>query len=83
MTSSLPSYDLSRLFSGHTRHASGSGSGSGGGGEALVEEAALSSRDSDLSASDSDLRAMTDSLSTVSWDTDITEDQEDNDESRD
>ena len=79
MTSSLPSYDLSRLFSGHTRHASGSG----GGGEALVEEAALSSRDSDLSASDSDLRAMTDSLSTVSWDTDITEDQEDNDESRD
>jgi len=82
MTSSLPSYDLSRLFSGsgHTRHASGSGTG--GGGEALVEEA-LSSRDSDLSISDSDLRGMTDSLSTVSWDTDINEDQEDNDESRD
>ena len=80
MTSSLPSYDLSRLFSGsgsgHMRHASGAG-----GGEALVEEA-LSSRDIS-SASDSDLRGMTDSLSTVSWDTDITEDQEDNDESRD
>ena len=73
MTSSLPSYDLSRLFSsGHTRHASGAG-----GGEALVEEA-LSSRDIS-SDSDSDLRGMTDSLSTVSWD-DI---NEDNEESRD
>ena len=82
MTSSLPSYDLSRLFSGsgsgsgHMRHASGAG-----GGEALVEEA-LSSRDIS-SASDSDLRGMTDSLSTVSWDTDINDDHEDNDESRD
>jgi len=77
MTSSLPSYDLSRLFSGsgHTRHASGAG-----GGEALVEEA-LSSRDIS-SDSDSDLRGMTDSLSTVSWD-DINDDHEDNDESRD
>ena len=77
MTSSLPSYDLSRLFSGsgHMRHASGAG-----GGEALVEEA-LSSRDIS-SASDSDLRGMTDSLSTVSWD-DINDDHEDNDESRD
>ena len=79
MTSSLPSYDLSRLFSssgsGHMRHASGAG-----GGEALVEEA-LSSRDIS-SDSDSDLRGMTDSLSTVSWD-DINDDHEDNDESRD
>ena len=72
MTSSLPSYDLARLFSqySHSHHANTRNSA----GEALVEE-------------EGDTRLMTDSLSTVSWE-DINEDQEDydqdgDDESRD
>jgi len=70
MTSSLPSYDLARLFS-HYRDS---------GGEALVEES--SSRE--VSSSEEDNRLMTDSLSTLSWE-DITEDYDNDgdDESRD
>ena len=71
MSSSLPSYDLARLFS-HCRDS---------GGESLVEETS-SSRD--LSSSEGDNRLMTDSLSTLSWE-DITEDYDNDgdDESRD
>lgn len=71
MSSSLPSYDLARLFS-HYRDS---------GGESLVEETS-SSRD--LSSSEGDNRLMTDSLSTLSWE-DITEDYDNDgdDESRD
>lgn len=70
MTTSLPSYDLVRLFS-HYRDS---------GGEALVEES--SSRE--VSSSEEDKRLMTDSLSTLSWE-DITEDYDNDgdDESRD
>ena len=70
MTSSLPSYDLARLFS-HYRDS---------GGEALVEES--SSRE--VSSSEEDNRLMTDSLSTLSWE-DVTEDYDNDgdDESRD
>lgn len=79
MTSSLPSYDLARLFSHHSHYTRDSG------GEALVEEIS-SSRDLS-SASEGDNLVMTDSLSALSWD-EITEDQEDydndgDDESRD
>ena len=76
MTSSLPSYDLARLFS-HYSHSHQVNTRNSAG-EALVD---LSS------GSEGDTRIMTDSLSTVSWE-DINEDQEDfdqdgDDESRD
>ena len=77
MTSSLPSYDLARLFSHYNTRPGQSA------GEALVEE---TSREVS-SASEGDSRRMTDSLSTVSWE-DINDDHEDydhdgDDESRD
>ena len=77
MTSSLPSYDLARLFSHYNTRPGHSA------GEALVEE---TSREVS-SASEEDARKMTDSLSTVSWE-DINDDHEDydhdgDDESRD
>ena len=79
MSSSLPSYDLARLFCHYSHYTRDSG------GEALVEEVG-SSRDLS-SASEGDNLVMTDSLSALSWD-EITEDQEDydndgDDESRD
>ena len=79
MTSSLPSYDLARLFSHYNTRPGHSA------GEALVEET-NSSRELS-SASEGDGRMMTDSLSTVSWE-DINDDHEEydhdgDDESRD
>ena len=74
MTTSLPTYDLVRLFSHYSQHSNTRDSG----GEALVEvmiEETNSSRDLS-SASEGDSRVMTDSLSTVSWE-DIKDDDED------
>ena len=83
MTTSLPSYDLARLFSHYSNHSNTRPGHSAG--EALVEETNSSREVS--SASEGEGRIMTDSLSTVSWE-EINEDQEDydqdgDDESRD
>ena len=83
MTTSLPSYDLARLFSHYSQSQQANTRNSAG--EALVEETNSSGELS--SGSEGDARLMTDSLSTVSWE-EINEDQEDydqdgDDESRD